>query len=85
MAIRAVGDKITVTVNEDQVCDANLDQLQSEISGRFQFRQPGPIGLQWMSGAARFRKLRIRQLDAEGKVIPADSGVLKNTNPFIKS
>jgi|GEM_PF-748403 len=74
LAIRLVGDQITVTVNGDVVTDADIRRANPDVYQRRQFDKPGPIGLQWHGSKTRYRNLRIRRLDAEGQVIPAGEG-----------
>ncbi|APZ95828.1 family 16 glycoside hydrolase [Fuerstiella marisgermanici] len=66
MKIKAVDSKIAVFVNDTQVIDADLDDYESKIRGRFQYKQAGRIGLQWYGTPVWFRNIRIRELNADG-------------------
>ncbi len=66
MKIKAVDSKIAVFVNDTQVIDADLDDYESKIRGRFQYKQAGRIGLQWYGTPVWFRNIRIRELNTDG-------------------
>lgn len=78
MRIRAVGDQIQVTVNGTTILNTYLESMRDRIQNRFQYDQPGPIGLQWHGDRVRFRNIRIRPLDAAGR--PTD--LPRSTNIF---
>lgn len=42
--------------------DVDLDEYRWRIAQRFQYRQPGPLALQWHGERIRFRNLKVREL-----------------------